>query len=286
MVVQMEEGLKSGRKLSDLIGELGFSDMVVTQLDLADHYGKLADCMGILKDYSQRLLALKKKLIEVGTYPLILLSFLALIMMGLKNYLLPQLEEDNLASYLLNHFPSIFLALLGLMLLILFFLKFRWRRKSRMAFMSSLVKIPILGGFLTTYLTATYAREWGNLLRQGMDLNQVFTIMKGQSSPLFHEIGCDLEEKLLRGLDFSQAIQSYSFFRNELALIIEFGQVKDLLGQELEIYAQKTWDDFFFGLNKLMNLIQPLVFIFIAIMIVLLYAAMLLPLYHNMEVHL
>ena len=97
MVVQMEEGLKSGRKLSDLIGELGFSDMVVTQLDLADHYGKLADCMGILKDYSQRLLALKKKLIEVGTYPLILLSFLALIMMGLKNYLLPQLEEDNLA---------------------------------------------------------------------------------------------------------------------------------------------------------------------------------------------
>jgi len=35
-----------------------------------------------------------------------------------------------------------------------------------------------------------------------------------------------------------------------------------------------------------MNLILPLVFVFVALMIVLLYAAMLLPLYQNMEVHL
>ena len=35
-----------------------------------------------------------------------------------------------------------------------------------------------------------------------------------------------------------------------------------------------------------MNVIQPLVFVFVALVIVLLYAAMLLPIYQNMEVRL
>jgi len=33
-----------------------------------------------------------------------------------------------------------------------------------------------------------------------------------------------------------------------------------------------------------MNVVQPLVFVFVALMIVLLYAAMLLPIYENLEV--
>ena len=56
------------------------------------------------------------------------------------------------------------------------------------------------------------------------------------------------------------------------------------MGSELEIYAEKTWESFFTRVNRAMNLVQPLVFIFVALLIVLLYAAMLLPMYQNMEV--
>ena len=69
-------------------------------------------------------------------------------------------------------------------------------------------------------------------------------------------------------------------------LMIEYGEVKSKLGSELEIYAEKTWEDFFRRVHKAMNVIQPLVFVFVALVIVLLYAAMLLPIYQNMEVHL
>ena len=47
----------------------------------------------------------------------------------------------------------------------------------------------------------------------------------------------------------------------------------------------KTWESFFTRVNRTMNLVQPLVFIFVALLIVLLYAAMLLPMYQNMEVN-
>ena len=58
------------------------------------------------------------------------------------------------------------------------------------------------------------------------------------------------------------------------------------MGDELELYAEKTWEEFFLRINRAMNLIQPLVFVFVALVIVLLYAAMLLPIYQNMEIQL
>lgn len=72
------------------------------------------------------------------------------------------------------------------------------------------------------------------------------------------------------------------FFKPELALMIEYGELKDKLGLELEVYAEECWKQFFLKIERAIQLIHPLVFIFIALMIVLLYAGMLIPIYSNM----
>ena len=206
------------------------------------------------------------------------------IMLGLKNYLLPQLESQNGATRLISVFPQYVLVgsvLLAIGVLILLFLG---RRAKRLALVSFLATLPFLRPFLQDYLTAFYAREWGSMIAQGLELNQIFPMMQGQRSRLFREIGQDLEVALARGTSFSDHIQTYPFFKRELALMIEYGEAKSKLGSELEIYADKTWAGFFHRLNKAMNVVQPLVFVFVALMIVLLYAAMLLPIYENLEV--
>lgn len=154
-----------------------------------------------------------------------------------------------------------------------------------MSVFSILARLPFIGIFVQTYLTAYYAREWGNMISQGMELTQIFQMMQEQGSQLFKEIGQDLAQTLKNGREFSQTIGTYPFFRKELSLIIEYGEVKSKLGSELEIYAEKTWEVFFTRVNRTMNLVQPLVFIFVALIIVLLYAAMLMPMYQNMEVN-
>ena len=84
--------------------------------------------------------------------------------------------------------------------------------------------------------------EYG--IAQGLELNQIFPMMQGQRSRLFREIGQDLEVALARGTSFSDHIQTYPFFKRELALMIEYGEAKSKLGSELEIYADKTWAAF------------------------------------------
>ena len=94
-----------------------FSSAIVTQLSLAEVHGNLHLSLGKIEEYLDNLAKVKKKLIEVATYPVILLVFLLLIMMGLRNYLLPQLDSSNIATLVISNLPQIFLGitlLLGL----------------------------------------------------------------------------------------------------------------------------------------------------------------------------
>ncbi len=117
-----------------------------------------------------------------------------------------------------------------------------------------------------------------------LEMTQILTIMQDQKSALFREIGADMESALYNGMAFHDQIKTYPFFKRELSLIIEYGQVKSKLGSELEVYTNESWEEFFRKIQSAMQWIQPIVFIFVALIIVLIYAAMLLPIYQNMEI--
>lgn len=281
-VQQMRQSLLQGQGLASLLADLGFADGLVTQMALAEVHGNTQQSLSSLEDYLTQLLIVRKKLVEVMTYPILLLGFLVVIMLGLKNYLLPQLEGDNLASRLISNFPQLFFGAMAGLTACAVLLCYFSKKASKIALYGQLSRLPYLGRFVQLYLTAYYAREWGNLLGQGLDLAQIVQLMQGQKSQLFQEIGRDMEQALLAGQAFHDKVLDYPFFRRELSLMIAYGEVKSRLGKELTLYAQETWTTFFGRLNQASQLIQPLVFVFVALMIVMIYAAMLLPIYQNM----
>ena len=212
-VTQMRTGLSQGKSFSEMMEGLGFSSAIVTQLSLAEVHGNLHLSLGKIEEYLDNLAKVKKKLIEVATYPLILLGFLLLIMLGLRNYLLPQLDSSNIATQIIGNLPQIFLGMVGLVSVgVLLALTF-YKRSSKMRVFSILARLPFLGIFVQIYLTAYYAREWGNMISQGMELTQIFQIMQEQGSHLFKEIGQNLARSLQNGQEFSQTIATYPFFK-------------------------------------------------------------------------
>lgn len=280
----MNETLLNGLGMPSLMKHLGFSDTVVTQLSLADIHGNSQRSLIKIDAYLRQVSTIKKKLIEVATYPIVLLGFLVLIMLGLKQYLLPQLEDKNLATTVLERFPQVFLgSVLGLGVLILLgvWIAQKIAPIQRYQFLS---RLPFVGEMIKLYLTAYYAREWGNLLGQGIELAKIVEIMQKQESRLFCDIGRDMQLSLTAGSSFHDKVLEYLFFLKELSLIIEYGNVKGHLGQELDVFSEELWERFFNRLHRATQVIQPLIFIVVALMIVMIYAAMLLPMYQSMEV--
>ena len=97
------------------------------------------------------------------------------------------------------------------------------RRLSPIYLFSQISRLPIVGRFIRLYLTAYYAREWGNLIGQGIDLMEIVALMQHQKSRLFQEIGKDMQQALLSGQSFHQKVLDYHFFLRELSLMIEYG---------------------------------------------------------------
>ncbi len=282
-ISKMREELLRGRTFSDILSKLKFSEDVVTQLSLAESHGNIEYTLGLIEQKLKRVLSIRKKLVQVATYPLVLLTFLIFIMLGLKNYLLPQLDENKgLAIYVIQNLPTVFLWGL-LSLFVLFYLcKYYWKKKTALEAMRLLVKLPLVGRFVQLYLTAYFSREWGNLIAQAVDLRQICLIMQGQKSRIFKEFGFELLEMLERGQKFEEVLRFYPIFTKELALIVEYGELKSKLGKELMVFSEESWSLFFERIERAMQLIQPVVFLFVALLIILIYAAMLLPIYNNM----
>ena len=284
-VSKMREGLLRGESLSGILDDLKVSKDVVTQLSLAETHGNIELTLGLIEKKLSRVLEIRKKLFQVSTYPLILLVFLTFIMLGLKNYLLPQLENNSSKPvYIIQNLPYLFLfSVLGL---VLFFASFRFYFKKRDALANAkfMIKIPFLGGFVKLYLTAYFSREWGNLIAQAVDLRQICLIMQEQRSRIFREFGLELIQALDSGQKFEEVLRFHPIFTKELALIIEYGELKSKLGKELMIFSEESWIRFFEKIERAMQFIQPMVFLVVALLIVLIYAAMLLPIYNNIGV--
>ena len=182
----MKESLMRGERLDQMFASVGFSDNIVTQIALADKHGDLLGSLTKIETYMLRMTKVRKKFMEVATYPILLLGFLILIMLGLKNYLLPQLLEgdgkDNWAVQLVQMFPQLFfVSLFGF--LVLGILLYVWvKRQSALVFYRRMAKIPFIGQTVRLYTTAYYAREWGNLLGQGVDLLDLIRATRSSKS--------------------------------------------------------------------------------------------------------
>ncbi|WP_279614474.1 competence type IV pilus assembly protein ComGB [Streptococcus castoreus] len=281
-ILSMQEALLKGQGLADMLAGFGFSDAILTQISLADNHGDIKTTLAKLQIYLKQMSHIQRKTIEVITYPIILLLFLFVIMLGLRHYLVPQLDVQNSLTYFLNNFPLFFFggSLLIPLLWGIYYLK--WHSQSRLKFFSHLSAYPFLGKFLRQYLTAYYAREWGTLMGQGLELNTILAIMATEKSLLMQELAEDIKKSLLAGEAFHTKIATYPFFKKELSLMIEYGEIKSKLGSELEIYAQESWTSFFSQLNQVTQFIQPAIFLVVALIIVVIYAAILLPIYQNM----
>ena len=80
----MKESLIRGDRLDQMLALVGFSDNIVTQISLADKHGNLLGSLTKIETYMLRMTKVRKKLMEVATYPILLLGFLILIMLGLN----------------------------------------------------------------------------------------------------------------------------------------------------------------------------------------------------------
>lgn len=289
-IEDMNRQLLAGRNLNKCLKSLRLNDSQNAQLSFAEIHGDLTGTLTRMAQHMSDREKQREHLIKVISYPILLLLFLSSMVLGMKWYILPQLtdlyegaEGRNLGLLVVNNGPTILFVMLMCGLICYGLLKLFLSKKSAIYQANMLARIPFLKPFVMHYYTSLFSMEWGKLLTQGMEFRDVvLTMNQSGYTPLMQEMAKEIEGKIERGISIDGPIKSWRFLKPELNLIILQGEVKGDLGKELLIYGKKEWESFINLAEKRMRFIQPLMFLLIAVLIISVYGALLLPIYSGM----
>lgn len=286
----LSERMRLGESLHRVLVRVGFSSTIITQIEFAQTHGDVTGTLEKIKEHMKIVEKQQQNFYKVISYPILLLLFLTIVLISIRQILLPQLmtngtiQADNIGIQFIQQSPYYLVSFIVMIGLSIGSVQWYLKKQSFLKKATFISKIPVCGRFYREYISAFFALEWGKLFSQGLEIKTVLQLMQTtEQDSLMSELAETIEEQSLLGQTFYEQLPKFSFFSLELSLIIQQGQIKGNLGKELILYSELCWQRFFKRIEKLIQWIQPLIFLVVALLVVSIYAAMLLPIYGGME---
>ncbi|USS91779.1 type II secretion system F family protein [Fructobacillus americanaquae] len=284
--------LEHGHPLATSLGMV-LTPSIGIYLDLGQSHGNFDQTLIALASNFDHVLRYKQRLRQILTYPVILLVFLLSLVVGMETYLYPifhalsagqegrQGTGSNPALFSLHVLVFFFVFFLAMMVVLLFWLK----HLSPLQRIQVFTRVPFLGTLVQTLLTYLLAEHLGILLLAGHTLPNVidrFAALATKKNGLVVAIAKRAQEAVQSGQTLQSWINEQGYLKKSLATYLDRGFTGPILGTYLTYYAKSEFQRFDRQTSQLLGLIQPLFFALIGLTIVLLYLAMLLPLYKNL----
>lgn len=92
-----------------------------------------------------------------------------------------------------------------------------------------------------------------------------------------------IKQKLLTGEKLESILASFPFFEKEFPMIIKHGQENGKLEQELLFFSEHCMVNMEERIEKSLKMIQPMLYLFIGLLVVSMYLAILLPMFQLLE---
>lgn len=281
------EKISVGETIPRSFEEIGFPPTLVLQLEMAEVHGNLAETFLKMGRFVDLKIQQKKAIAKAIMYPALLLSFILSFILALRFVILPQLqsiasfEEATLLNILLN-IPTYLIVGSCFLAVALVISRHFFQKKSALWQATFLSQFPFVGDLYRIYLTAMISGELGKLFSLGIELKEIYLLLTQQkASPLLQELGKVGLEAGRNGEDLKTVLVKERFLQPEFTLMIQTGEMRGKLAEELLYYSQIMWQNFTQKVQKKIQFIQPICFLVVAILVVVLYASLLLPIYNQ-----
>lgn len=295
-ISSLQEGLVKGSSFHEELERIGYSSKTCSQIYLASQYGDYGKTISRCGEDLLEQEKFKKKVLSLLSYPLLLLVFLFSMLMLMRFLILPNMEnlfstnlsETNIYADFIVSFiyysPQIIITTLFLLILGYSMMQRNLSTLSALERIRFFTKWPFIRDYLTNYWTSFIFLEWSQLLKNGVSFHEVIAIMsEEEASTVLKETGELLSNEMLQGKSVKEALEILPFFKEEALVVISHGENLGQLGTEMHIYSSYCNEELTEQLEKLLAMLQPIIFIFIALMIIAIYASMMLPIYTLME---
>lgn len=294
MLENVQQRVKSGELLSDAFAaEGGVSAIYTTTLLAGERSGNLEEVLARYISFQKVTLAFRKKLFSSLVYPALLISALTVMLTFLMAYVVPQFAD--LYSSLNAKLPTITIVMLGIGtsirqywylilggIILVVLAVWAWVRSQRGARSLDALRyrLPVFGTIWMKYQIAMFSRTMATLLSGGLPL--VPSLETGSQSINSFKISQAVghaSKRVREGRALSFSLEETEFFPDLAVEMVEVGESTGALPAMLNSVAEFFEDDVQTALAAALQLIEPVILIFMGGIVALVLISLYLPIF-------
>ncbi|MDM5189954.1 competence type IV pilus assembly protein ComGB [Bacillus sp. DX4.1] len=290
------EELKKGKSLHDAFHQLMFHPDILSYLFYAQRHGDVSFALQQGSVLLHRKDKHQKDMMKVLRYPIFLSLFLVGILLVFNLVLLPQFStlysSLQASSSSFTDYIMLFIQVLPYMIAVFFLLivlgtciyVFYIKKLPPVQRMNVFIRLPLIKPFLILINSHYFSVQLSGLLQGGLSVLEALTLMIEQKHhPFFQCEAARIEESLIAGEQLDSIIMKSRYYERELSYVIAHGQANGNLATELGDYSELTIEKMEGKVNRILVIIQPLLFTCIGVIVVLMYLAMIMPMFQMMN---
>ncbi|WP_121642897.1 competence type IV pilus assembly protein ComGB [Bacillus vallismortis] len=288
--------LREGAPFYQVLKSLSFHKEAIGICYFAVTHGELPSAMIQSGELLERKLAQADELKRVLRYPLFLIFTVAVMFYMLQSIIIPQFSDIyqsmNMKTSRFTDMLFAFFQHIDLMVILTAFFAagiglYYWvvfKKKPPARQMLICVRIPFVGNLIRLFNSYFFSLQLSSLLQSGLSIYDSLNAFKQQTFLPFYR--CEAEqviERLKAGESIEAAICDSPFYEKDFSKVISHGQLSGRLDRELFTYSQFILQRLEHKAQKWTGILQPVIYGFVAAMILFVYLSMLLPMYQMMN---
>ena len=300
VILQIKRSIENGAAFSEALRQFPsvFDGLYCNMVKGGETGGQLAETIARLAGFLESTARLKRKVKSAMMYPTIVLSIACLIAIGMILFIVPVFGEmfadfgadlPKPTQFLLDF--SDFLKANGWWLLIVIvggvigFKKWKATPKGGYAFDQFALKAPVFGELNKKVAAARFARTFGQLIRSGVPILSALEIVAGATGNAVAElIIMNARAHVEKGEPLSNALISQTVFPVMLVRMMQAGEKTGKVDEMMDSIADFYDDEVETMLQGLTSLLEPLLMVFLGVVIGGIVMCMFLPIFKMGEV--
>lgn len=258
-----------------------FSPIIISVVEIGEEGSTLEKNLEFLSLYLKRQYELNRKIKGSTTYPLIIFALTLIEMVGVIYLILPKLESVFKGFAEIPAFTKLILdgsnfvrdngvaLIVGLVVIFLiirrfFGTKMGTRIKNRLA-----LTIPVFKNLNQKIFISTFARTLGILLGSGVPLQKALSITQSTiGNIVFEQALTKVSEKVKNGVTLAGSLEEFpKLFPPSFVKMIETGESTGTLEENLQYLYDFYTEEVIDISNNLTTLLEPILLIFVGVMI-------------------
>jgi len=287
--------VKSGQSLSKSFSKYPelFSEIYIANLKVGEETGQIDVVISEYSEYLENISNLKRKVVQALRYPVLVLlvsfgviSFMVFFLIPTfqtlftsSKFTLPALTEMIMAFSFFAKDNSIIILLVICSIALLLI------NSKQIHFLNSLlekmlVKSPLISKVYIKNIVARFSLSLAYLLRSKVSLLEALKISKNITPNKLFRNEIDLIiKKLSKGESFSSVVKRSAFFDITFSQLLIAGEESAQLDKVFFLISNYYQKDFDFYLDNLTALLEPVLILFIGIIVAVVLVAMYLPIF-------